>query len=88
MDSVKKRLYNHMQSIVKEVRHIDPKTGEYVNEQIEIPKRATIRHFFNNRKSLAPPLDAYRNIGVKNLTDEQVESAYNIIKGYKNDRFN
>lgn len=83
---IKKREYNHMQSIREPVREVCPKTGQYIAPR-EISKLLTVRHFLESRTSTLPhPLDKYREMGAEHLTDSQIESAYNIIKEYKSCR--
>jgi hypothetical protein len=71
-----------MQSIVKPVKEIDPKTGLYV-EPKEIPKHLTVQHYLNNTVNPIHPLNIYKSKGVKNMTQDEVDEAYTIIKGFK-----
>lgn len=87
MKGIERRLYSHMQSIVSPVREIDSKTGEYI-EPKEIPKKLVVQHYFKRDKNPPFELLAFKQIGFKNLTDEQIDAAYDMIKGLNNAHFN
>lgn len=79
---IKQIEFEHMQGTKQPVLEICPKTGEYI-EAVEIPKKLTINHFFKKLKNLPDEIQYYRNIGVKNLTDEQIDEVYKLVKEHK-----
>ena len=75
-----KRKPDHMKSEQGTVREICPKTGEEI-EPVTLPKNFVVKRFLMDSRSLPHPLDKYKEMGVKNMTKKQIESAYKIIKG-------
>lgn len=75
-----KRSMNHMESLQGEVSEICPNTGEMI-DPVEIPKALVVKRYLMGARNLPHPLDKYKAIKVKNMTEKQIESAYKIIKG-------
>jgi hypothetical protein len=75
-----KRKPDHMKSEQGDVREICPKTGEQI-DPVELPKSFIVKRFLMDQRSLPHPLDKYKAMGVKNMTEKQIEAAYKIIKG-------
>lgn len=78
MRSIKKRM-DHMESLQGDVMEICPETGERI-EPVEIPKKFVVKRYLMYGKNMPHPLDKYKKMTVKNMTDEQIDSAYKIIK--------
>lgn len=74
-----KRKPEHMESEQGKVRQICPKTGEEIGP-VEIPRRFVVYRFLLDNRSLPHPLDKYKAMGIKEMSEEQIESAYKIIK--------
>lgn len=80
MWNVTRRESSHMESLNSDVSEICPKTGDRI-APVELPKKMVIKRFFGMNKNLPHPLDKYKAMGTKNMSTEQLDSAYSIIKG-------
>lgn len=80
-----RRRDDHMSTNQGEPVGICPKTGERIEIQ-PVPIKIIVRRFLMNFKKLPHPLDKYKAMGVKNMTDRQIESAYKIIKNMSKGR--
>lgn len=69
-----------------EVRHIDPKTGEYITESKRPSKKTEIIHYFSNNRTdhkfLMKVKNKILNQGVGSLTDYEVERTHGLIKKF------
>ena len=75
-----KRSPDHMKSEQGAIREICPKTGEHTAPK-ELSKRFVVKRYLMGSSKLPHPLDKYKAMGTKKMTDEQINSAYGIIKG-------
>jgi hypothetical protein len=64
------------------VVEICPQTGNPI-DIVVIPRHIVIRRFFSLNNNLPHPLNKYKAMGLKGMTETQLESCYNIIKGMR-----
>ena len=79
---VRRREFEHMESAKSKVYEIDPKTGEYI-EPKEVDKKLVVNHHFKREKSPIEPIAGFMRKGILNLTDKEIDRAYEIIKGFR-----
>lgn len=70
-----------MKSILEPVKHICPETGKEI-EPKPLPRRMIVRRYMSTAKSWPQMLNRYFEIGFKGLSDKQIDTVYNTIKGF------
>lgn len=73
---------DHMEKLNSEVIEICPITGSEI-APVEFSRRYVVKIYLIKAIRPQHPLDKYQKMGVKNMTEAQINSAYEIIKGLK-----
>ena len=78
---IRRNNYEHMESIIKPVRQVCPKTGDYIDE-VPVDYKLIVKRHLLFDKSLVEGLVPFRDKGIENLTEADYKKAHKIIKGF------